>query len=352
MNVNKERVSAFGQELLTRYSDAMTVLFIDIGDRTGLLEAAAPGGSAVEIADRAGLAERPVREWLHGMVTAGVIEHDPQAASFRLPEEHAALLIGPTPYNLAPLARAASFSMARGPQLAEAFETGKGLPVDELHGGLTEVSDRLSRHRFDALLIDVYLPAAGEIVDRLRTSGGRVADVGCGTGHAANLLAQALPEAEVIGYDQYADGLELARAEAAHLDLDNIRFEVADARDVAADGAFDLITAFDVIHDLPDPSGTLTAIRNALTADGVFLMYDVGAPSDLAEQAGVPWAPLMYGLSLAYCVQNALAGDGEALGNMWGRERAEQLLLEAGFGQVDVTDPPLDPMNLLYACRR
>jgi SAM-dependent methyltransferase len=349
--VDMERAKAFGQELLRRYSDAMTVMFIDIGDRTGLLEATAEGGTSSEIADRAGLAHRPVREWLAGMTTAGIVEHDPDGETFRLPPEHAGLLTGATPFNLAPLARAAAANLANTARIAEAFADGDGIPPDELDEELVDVLDRLSRYRFDALVVDVYLPATGVVYQRLREDGGRVADVGCGTGHAANLMARALPSAEVVGYDIDTAGLERGREEAARMSLDNVRFEEADAGSIASDGPYDLVTAFDVVHDLPDPRAALSAIRHALADDGTFLLYDVGAPSALASQVGLPWAPLMYGLSTGYCIQTSLAQGGVALGSMWGRDRAEELLREAGFGNVEVTRPPLDPINVLYVCR-
>jgi len=348
--VDRERAAAFSETLLRRYSDAMTVLFIDLGDRTGLLDAATKGGTVEDIATRAGLAERPVREWLHGMVTSGVVEHDPDTGSFRLPVEHASLLTGETPYNLAPLARAASAGFANASRIAKAFRDGGGIPSDELHDGLFEIADRMSRYRFDALMTDVYLPTSGPVYDRLREHGGRVADIGCGTGHAVNVMARAMPAAEVVGYDLHQPALDRGRAEAQQLGLDNVRFERADVTAIAADGDYDLITAFDVIHDLPDPKVALTAIRQHVSDDGVFLLYDVGAPSDLAAQVDLPWAPLMYGFSTSYCIQNSLAGGGEALGNMWGRERTEALLRDVGFPRIEVTNPPLDPINLLYVC--
>lgn len=349
--MDMERAKAFGQRMLSTYSAAMTVMFVDIGDRTGLLAAAAQGGTVGEIARAAGLAERPVREWLHGMVTAGVVEHDAEAATFRLPEEHAGLLTGETPFNLAPLARATAGNIANAPRIAESFRDGAGISPSEMDEELVDVLDRMSRYRFDALIPDTYLPAAGATHQKLQEHGGRVADVGCGSGHAANVMARTLPAAEVVGYDRYEPGLDRGRAEAQQMGLDNVRFVAADAATVASDGPFDLITAFDVIHDLAAPAEALSSIREGLGEGGAFLMYDVGAPSDLEQQVRLAWAPLMYGLSVGYCIQTALADDGAALGSMWGRERAEQLLRDAGFRDIEVTRPPLDPINLLYTCR-
>jgi len=112
----------------------------------------------------------------------------------------------------------------------------------------------MSRYRFDALMEDVYLTAAGQVHERLREHGGRVADVGCGSGHAANLIARALPEAEVVGYDVHAPGLERGRTEAEEMSLSNVRFELADAGAVASDGPYDLITALSAQGPVSTPA--------------------------------------------------------------------------------------------------
>lgn len=348
--MDRERAQRFAADLLRRYGDAMVTFLIDLGDRTGLLDAAAGGGTSAEIAARAGLAERPVREWLRGMAAAGVVEHDGAAGTFTLPQEHAAMLVGPTPYNLAPLGRAMVAIAGRADDVARSFHDGIGTPSSELDDSFIDILDRMSRYRFDALLAHTYLPAAGPVFDRLRERGGRVAELGCGSGHAAILTARALPRCEVVGYDTSPTALDRATAAAATSAVD-VRFECDDASAVQRDGPFDLITAFDVIHDLPDPGGTLRVLRQALREAGALLMYDIGGPSDLTAQSEVEWAPMMYGLSVGYCLQNGLAGEGEAVGAMWGRERALAMLDEAGFGPVDVLDLPLDPINVLYVAR-
>lgn len=77
-------------------------------------------------------------------------------------------------------------------------------------------------------------------------------------------------------------------------------------------------------------------------------MIDSGAPPTLAERAELPWAPMMYGVSLGHCMTVSLAQDGEGLGTMWGREGVLAALADAGFGPVDTFELKGDPMDLLY----
>lgn len=345
MSFDMDRARAFGQQLVELYGAGMTATMIDVGVRTGLFDALAQGsGSSEEIAQRAGITERPAREWLAGMTTAGIIEHD--AGVFTLPAEHAVLLTGDSHYNLTPLARVVTATAAETGRIARAVTDGQGIAHDEFDEELAEHIDAMSRRRFDAMLIDAYLPKT-EITARLE-EGGRIADLGCGAGHAVNLLAAAYPAAEVIGIDISEQALTRARLEAERMELDNVRFVAADATDITNHGPIDLVTAFDVIHDLPDPEAALEAVHRALTADGRLLMYETSAPSDLDEQTELYWAPLTYGLSIAHCLQVSRAGGGDGVGTMWGRDQATLTLSNAGFTDIESHDAPGDPMNAIY----
>lgn len=350
MPFDQERAKQFGRELIETYGGAMTTLLVDIGHRTGLLAALADGGgTAGEIAGRAGTAHRPTEEWLRGLVTAGVVEHDPGAEAFTLPAEHALFLSGDSFYNTTALAEVATGLGSMAERIAAAVTDGAGIGHDELPDGIEATMGRLSRHRFEDLLLDAYLPPTG-MLEQLRAAGGRIADVGCGTGRAAIIMARELPETEVVGLDLSEDAVDAARAAAAAEDVGNVRFEVAEVAAVTGAGPFDLVTAFDVVHDLADPAGALAAIHAAVADGGTFLMYDSNAPGDLAEQQELFWAPLMYGLSVGHCLQVARAGGGEGLGPMWGRGRARAMLAEAGFADVEIHRAAGDPMNALYVC--
>jgi 2-polyprenyl-3-methyl-5-hydroxy-6-metoxy-1,4-benzoquinol methylase len=202
----------------------------------------------------------------------------------------------------------------------------------------------------DAVLIDVTMALVDGLVERLR-SGIDVLDVGCGHGHAANLIADAFPATRVTGIDISAEGIAAARAEAERLRLGNARFEVRDALTVEP-GSYDLVTALDVIHDLPAPAQTVAAIAQALRPGGTFLMVDIAASSHLHENLEHPLGPALYTASIFHCMTVSLAGGGPGLGTMWGEQKALEILAAAGFDDVEVQRVEADVLNSYYIARR
>ncbi|MDQ1397327.1 MAG: hypothetical protein QOG64_2586 [Acidimicrobiaceae bacterium] len=339
---------AFVGVLAGHYRSAMLTLMIDLGHRTGLFMAATEGpATSQELADRAGLSERHVREWLGALTTGGIIEHDPETDRYSLAAERAAFLTGGHPLNLAPMSAFVT-ELARhvGP-VAETFRTGGGLPYSAYAPEFTTLSDTGSRTRFDASLVDGYLAAPDGLRDRLE-AGVAVADVGCGTGHAVNVMARAFPRSQFTGYDLSEAAIGRARAEAEAWSLDNARFEVRDALDLPVDRDLALVTAFDTVHDQADPAGLLRRIREALAPDGVFLMVDIKAASTVDANLGHPMGPWLYGISVLHCMQVSLAAGGAGLGTVWGEQLARRMLAEAGFGEVKVTSVAGDRVNLVY----
>lgn len=330
------------------YGGAALTQAIDLGERTGLTVALAEGpATSEELAARAGCVERYVREWLGLMVTAGAVEH--HDGTYTLPPEHAACLTGDAFLNTSGMARMLARGNLQTAALTEAFREGGGIRWGEELPETIGLMDAMGRARYDTFLVDHYLTVDDAITALLRT-GGRLVDVGCGTGHATNLVARAFPEAEVTGLDRNLEAVAAARSEAESWGLSNVTFRVGDAADLDA-GTADVVTTFDVIHDLARPSETLRSIHRCLDADGVFLMYDSGVPDDLDDQAQEVWAPMMYGVSLNACLTNSLADDGEGLGPMWGRGNATAALASAGFTVTSVHDVKGDPMSALYVAR-
>ena len=349
---NDRRIKEFADRLLGIYTGGFLSYMIEIGDSTGLFAAAAHGpATSEELAERAGLSERHVREWLGAMVASGVFTYAPEGAVYVLPPEHAACLTGSSAYNLAPRAMALSRLAKVMPKVIDTFRTGGGIPYPEYMPEFTELMDALGRNRYDSLLVSVYLGLAPGLPERL-ADGMKVADIGCGSGHVANLMAQAFPRSDFVGYDLSENSLRAAAREAATMGIGNVRFELMDLVKLPAEPKFDLITAFDVIHDQARPATVLERVNRALTGDGTFFMFDIRASSRLEENVDNQMAPYLYSISVLHCLQVSLAYDGAGLGTCWGRQLALEMLAEAGFGSVETVEPPLDPTNLLYICRR
>ncbi len=211
--------------------------------------------------------------------------------------------------------------------------------------------DGLSRGYMDGQLVDGVVPLAGDLPARLRR-GIRAADVGCGTGHAVNLLARAFPASEFTGYDIAADAIDRAREEAARWQLPNASLRGADVTALPTDPPFGAVFAFDAIHDQADPAGVLRRVHDALEPGGVFVMFDTKAASALEDNVGNPFAPFLYAVSTLHCMTVSLAQGGAGLGTAWGEELARQMLAEAGFTGVVVHDVPDDPIDSLYVAYR
>jgi 2-polyprenyl-3-methyl-5-hydroxy-6-metoxy-1,4-benzoquinol methylase len=346
------RAEAFAGRTLQVLNDGMLTLLISLGHQSRLFDTMAQlePASSEEIAGAAGLDERYVREWLAGMTVGEIVQHDPGAGTYHLSPEHAACLTRAAgPGNLASFAQyAALFGELEQPVL-ECFRHGGGVPYSRMprfQGLQAEESAQIH----DGALIDVTLPLVDGLVDQLR-AGIDLLDVGCGHGHAANLIADAFPASRITGIDISEQGIAAARAEASSIRLGNVRFELADALSLEP-GSYDVVTAFDVIHDLPKPAETVAAIHAALRPGGCFLMVDIAASSHLHENLGHPLAPALYTASIFHCMTVSLAHGGPGLGTMWGEQIACEILRDAGFASVDVKRVETDFLNSYYVARR
>ncbi|CRK57382.1 Possible transcriptional regulatory protein [Alloactinosynnema sp. L-07] len=348
---DESKVEEFAGMLIDTYSRSLLTFMIDIGHRTQLFDATAQGpATSVELAERAGLQERYVREWLGALVTGGVFTYDPITHTYTLPAEHAACLCGAGSSNLAVVSLISALLGSHLDEVVTAFREGGGVSYEQFRPRFTDVMDSMSRGLFDGQLINGVLPSTGDLPRRLE-KGIRVADIGCGTGHAVNLLATAYPASDFVGYDFSPDAIDRARAEAAALGLTNARFEVCDVAALPAE-PLDAVFAFDAIHDQADPAGVLRGVYDVLVPDGVFVMFDIKASSNLEDNIGNPAAPLLYSVSVLHCMTVSLARDGAGLGTVWGEQLARKMLGEAGFEVASVSDVPDDPLDCVYLCRK
>jgi len=316
----------FGERMIRMLNEAALSLMVSVGHRTGLFDvmAAMPAATSAEIAAAAGLDERYVREWLAAMTTGRIVDQD----------------------NVAVQAQYVGLLALVEDQIVDCFHCGGGVPYSafpKFQALMAEDSGAV----LDATLIDLTLPLVPGLVDQLR-QGIDVADVGCGSGHAINLMAEAFPRSRFFGFDLSGTGIAAGEAEASRKALTNARFEKRDAARLGETARYDLITTFDAVHDQARPDLVLAGIAQALRPGGVYLCVDIAASSELPDNLDHPLGPLLYTISCMHCMTVSLAESGMGLGAMWGEQKAREMLHDAGFTCVETAHVDGDIVNTYF----
>ncbi len=348
-NIDKKRQEAFGDRMLEILNAGAVAVMISIGHRTGLFDTLRelPPSTSTEIADAAGLDERYVREWLGAMLTGRIVECDKEGERFWLPPEHAAWLTRKaTPDNVAVFAQYVGQFGEVEDRIVDCFKNGGGVPYSAFKR-FHQIMAEDSGQTVVAVLIDKILPMVPGLVEALQ-EGINVLDVGCGSGRALNLMAATFPNSRFTGYDLSEEAIGIAREQACAQGLTNVTFEPQDLSEFDIPEPYDLITAFDAIHDQAQPDRVLEAVSEVLNPNGVFLMQDISASSQMHENRDHPAGPLLYTISCMHCMTVSLAQNGAGLGAMWGREKALAMLEEAGFTDVEIKRLPHDFQNDFY----
>ncbi len=350
---NEDKSKAFSAYMVDVLNHAAVALMLSIGHRVGLFDALAnrPPATSQQIAEAAGLNERYVREWLGVMVTGRVVDYAPAGQTYALPPEHAAWLTRAAGMNNWALQAIFLPLLAQVEEpIVACFRQGGGVPYSA-YPRFQQLMAENSAAFHDAVLVPSLLPLVPGLPERLR-AGLDVADVGCGSGHAINLMAQAFPRSRFTGYDFSEEGVQAGRREARQLGLANAQFEARDVTRLELRERFDLVTAFDSIHDQAQPAQVLHGINEALRPGGTFLMVDVGASSQIHENLDFELGPWMYANSCLHCMTVSLALDGAGLGAMWGRQKAAQMLTEAGFADLDSKQIEGDTVSMIFVCTK
>jgi len=350
--MDKQRVKEFAGRVFTDMAGAMAAGMGYLGTQTGLFRAMAGQGPMQldQVVAAAGLQTRYVEEWLKGMVAAGYLDHDPEAESFELPDEHAFLVASEgTDHFMGGLFHMAPVLMQVAPRVATAFTEGGGVPFTHYGPEGVAALDLINRGQYEHRLTGEWLTALPEITERL-ADGGRVLDVGCGVGRVCLALAQAFPHADIVGIDPDAGSIERAVALAQEEGLsERIRFIAKTTTEFEPGDGFDLITACDCVHDFTAPQQTLDEIRSLLKSDGVLFVVEPKVADDLLDNRN-PVATMFYGFSLFHCMTQSLADGGPGLGTCLGPAGLTSLLRDAGFSRVD-TLPIRSQVNHFYAAR-
>lgn len=349
-----QRAEAFAGRFLTALNEGALCLMVSIGHRTGLFDTMSESrpGTSAEIAARAGLNERYVREWLGAMVTAGVAEFEPATKRYSLPAEHGAFLTrAAAADNMAVFAQYIAELGSVESDIVECFKKGGGVPYDKF-SRFHELMAEDSGQSVLSSLESHILPLVPGLTDRLE-QGIDVLDLGCGRGRILHRLASLYPNSRFTGIDLSEEAIAYAQAQAA--DLENVEYIVRDLSDfhetVDAE-AFDLITTFDAIHDQAKPLNVLKGIHRALNADGVYLMQDISGTGHVHKDVEHPIGTFLYTVSCMHCMTVSLAQGGEGLGAMWGEEKTREYLERAGFGSISTNRLAHDIQNNWYVVRK
>jgi 2-polyprenyl-3-methyl-5-hydroxy-6-metoxy-1,4-benzoquinol methylase len=340
------------ERILTATTGAMEMFSIYLGDRLGLYEVLAQDGPLTppELARRTGTAERYIQEWLEHQTVVGLLSvDDPDLSANRrrytLPAGHEEVLANAeSVHYLAPMAQLLAGVVSPLPSLVDAYRTGRGIAYSEYGNDTVEGQGRINRSVFLRQLGPDWLAAMPDLDARLRETGAAVADIGCGVGWSAIAMAMHYPTARVDGFDLDATSIDLARSHALSVKngrlSDRLEFRVADAGDPALSGRYDLVTAFECLHDMSDPIGALGTMRRLVKPEGTVLIVDervgtsfLGGDGDLDG--------LMYGWSVLHCLPVGMHGEDSAgTGTVMRPETLERYAREAGFSRVEIV--PVD----------
>ncbi|MFC0264481.1 class I SAM-dependent methyltransferase [Fontibacter flavus] len=347
--IDPVKAEGFAGSLVEMINQGAMSIMISIGHQTGLFDVMAgmEPSTSKEIADQSGLHERYVREWLNAMVVGKIVFVDDSSTYYHLPMEHAMFLSRKFPGdNIALFAQYIPVIAGVEQKVIHCFKNGGGIPYSE-YVRFHEVMAEDSGQTIIGALFDHILTLIPGITQRLE-KGISVLDVGCGSGRALIQLGERFPNSVFLGIDLCKEPIEKARKSTEEKGLQNVFFHQADLTSFRPDVEFDLITAFDAIHDQARPDLVLKTIYDCLKDNGVFLMQDIDASEKVYNNLDHPFGRLLYSISTMHCTSVSLAQGGMGLGTMWGTERANRMMRQAGFNNVTENRLPHDPMNCYF----
>jgi 2-polyprenyl-3-methyl-5-hydroxy-6-metoxy-1,4-benzoquinol methylase len=351
--LDPRKVDEVADKAVGYLSGAGVSALIYLGDRLGLYHALSEAGpsTSAELAAKAGLHERWVREWLHGQASAGLV-HYAGDGRFELTREQAAVLADEDNPAFVGGGFALIFPLLqRWETLFDSFRTGRGVPYNELGADHAVGESRFSSPWMRANLVPVILPGLDGVVPKL-DAGARVVDVGCGSGKALLEMAKAYPRSEFHGYDNAQLAIGFAKENLAKSGLRNVTFHLAAASTLPRDASFDFILTWDCLHDMTDPAEAMRTIRAAIKPDGTWLIVDINGMPTPEQNYAHPLGGLLYSFSVLDCLACSTHEEGGAgLGTLGLPEPvARKMTTEAGFTRFIVRDFG-NPLNSFYEVR-
>jgi 2-polyprenyl-3-methyl-5-hydroxy-6-metoxy-1,4-benzoquinol methylase len=347
-----QRRDALSGRLFQAILGAFDYLHIYLGDRLGLYAAlqSLGGATSLELANATSLSERYVREWLEQQAVSGLLDvtktsAEPTARRYTLPAGHAEVLLDQDSLSYgAPFTRMLVGTAAQLPAVLTAFRDGGGVPYPAYGADIREGIADSNRVFFLNLLGTQWFPAIPDVHARLLADPpARVADVGCGSGWSSIAMARAYPKAQVDGFDIDEASITTAQTNASKEGLDgHIHFSTRDAADPEAQGRYDLVVAFECVHDMARPVEALRAMRGLLAEGGTVIIADervndtFTAPGDDVER-------YMYGFSALHCLPVGMTERPSAqTGTVMRADTLREYAAAAEFSAVEILPVEFD----------
>ena len=349
--VDQAKLEAFMGQAVTDMGAVISAPLMLIGERLGLYRAMAHSGplTSSELAERSGAAERYVREWLANQAAGGYFSYDPETERYTLPDEHAlALADEDSPFYILGIYDLIASLYADEEEITEAFRSGEGMGWHEHDHRLFRGTERFFRPGYRGSLVADWIPALEGVREKLER-GAKVADIGCGHGASTIIMAEAFPNSEFFGFDYHADSIERAHQAAKEAGVDDrITFATDAAKEYPGHG-YDLVCAFDCLHDMGDPVGAAAHVLQTLKPDGTWMIVEPFANDSVADNLN-PVGRIFYGASTVICTPASLSQEvGLALGAQAGEARLREVLEQGGFTRVRRATET--PFNLILEAR-
>jgi len=333
---NMGELEAFAGKVMGDIASAQAILMAYLGDKAGVFDALDEGGAmkAETLAAKTGLDARYLREWLSAMAIAGYVDYEASDESFSVrPEQATVLGREGQPMCLQGFFQAVISQFETHEKAAQTFKSGEGRPWSEQSPCCFCATDRFFRPGYEAFLLEGWIPSLDGVQDKLN-AGAKVADIGCGYGSSTILMATTFPNSHFVGVDFHEPSIVAARKQAKEAGVQNIEFHVAAAKDFPGED-YDFACIFDALHDMGDPIGAATHIRESLKDDGSFMLVEPMAGDHLSENMGNPVSQIFYSFSTTACVPASRAQEvGACLGAQAGEKKLTEVLSAAGFSKV------------------
>ena len=335
---------AFAERLFESVLGAMDMWSIYLGEKLGYYEALAGHDSMTkdDLAQATGTHPRYACEWLEQQAVTGILEVDdaelpPEDRRYTLPPGPAEVLTSKDSLNyLAPFARLVTAGGIQLPALVDAYRTGGGVSWQDYGVDMRTGQAEMNRPWFLAALGSDWFPAVPDLHERL-VEGGIVADIGCGEGWSSISIAQAYPNVKVEAFDIDQASVDAARLHAQEAGVaERVRFHSVDAAGLGLGGTFDVVTAFECVHDLPQPVEVLATMRQLAKHDGYVLVMDEKV-SDRFPGRGDDVERVMYGFSLFICLPDGMSHPpSAATGTVMRPDTLRDYARQAGFADIDI----------------